>query len=223
MTDPVQIAARYDEWAQTYDRELLNDWRYKAPAVAARLLADAGVVNPVLDVGCGTGLVGRFLNDAGFERIDGIDVSPASLESTRAGGVYRELLLADFNSGPLPFPDRTYAAVICVGVLSYAIDPGAVVREFCRLISPGGRIVLTHRTDLWEQQEFGGALLALQRSGLLRDLKWSEPSEYMPGNEELSDIRIRYVTATVATTVASSVPGTSLPVAEQTHSATFRS
>ncbi len=202
MTDAAQIAARYDEWAQTYEHELLHEWRYQAPAVAARLLADAGMVSPVLDVGCGTGLVGRFLNDAGFDTIDGVDLSPASLESARACGVYRELALADFNSGPLPFPDSTYAAVICVGVLSYAVDPGAVVGEFCRLVEPGGRLVFTHRMDLWEQQDFGGILLAHQESGVLHDLAWSEPSEYMPGNEELSDIRIRYVTASVSATTA---------------------
>ncbi len=62
---------------------------------------------------------------------------------------------------------------------------------------PGGRLVLTHRTDLWEQQDFGGALLALQESGVPRDVAWSEPSEYMPGNEELADIRIRFVSAAV--------------------------
>ncbi len=199
IADAAQIAARYDEWAQTYEHELIHEWRYQAPAVAARHLADRGMVSPVLDVGCGTGLVGRCLNDAGFEEIDGVDVSPASLESARAGGVYRRLSLADFNSGPLPFPDDTYAAVICVGVLSYAVDPGAVVGEFCRLVEPGGRLVFTHRMDLWEQQDFGRTLLTLQESGVLRDVAWSEPSEYMPGNEELSDIRIRYVTATTAT------------------------
>ena len=91
MTDAAQIAARYDEWAQTYVHELLHEWRYQAPAVAARLLAAAGMVSPVLDVGCGTGLVGRFLTDAGFDTIAGVDVSPASLESARAGAAYREL------------------------------------------------------------------------------------------------------------------------------------
>ncbi len=91
MTDAAQIAARYDEWAQTYEHELLHEWRYQAPAVAARLLAAAGMVSPVLDVGCGTGLVGRFLTDAGFDTIAGVDVSPASLESARAGAAYREL------------------------------------------------------------------------------------------------------------------------------------
>ena len=201
MTDTAQIAARYDEWAQTYERELVREWRYQAPAIAARHLADAGVVNPVLDVGCGTGLVGRFLREAGFDDIDGVDVSPASLDTARASGVYRELSLADFNSGTLPFPDSAYAAVICVGVLSYAVDPGAVVEEFCRITQPDGQLVLTHRVDLWEAQDFGGTLLALQESGVLRDVVWTEPSEYMPGNEALADIRIRYVTATVTNSV----------------------
>ena len=100
MTDAATIAARYDEWAQTYEHELIHEWRYQAPVVAARLLADAGIMRPVLDVGCGTGLVGRFLSETGFGEIDGIEVSPASLETARASGVYRALTRADFNSGP---------------------------------------------------------------------------------------------------------------------------
>ena len=197
MTDAATIAARYDEWAHTYEHDLVHEWRYRAPIVAARLLGDTGIVRPILDVGCGTGLVGRFLNEAGFDEIDGIDVSPASLEAARSGGAYRALTCVDLNGGPLPFSAMTYAAVVCVGVLSYAIDPGSIVREFCRITKPDGRLVLTHRVDLWEAQDFGGTLLALQESGLIGDLTWTEPSDYMPGNEELADIRIRYITATV--------------------------
>lgn len=197
MTDAASIAERYDEWAATYEQELVGEWRYQAPSVAMRILAGGGVVQPVLDVGCGTGLVGRFLTEAGFDTIDGVDVSPASLDAARAHGVYRDLAVADFNSGQLPFPDHTYAAVVCVGVLSYAVDPGAIVQDFCRITQPGGRLVFTHRVDLWESQAFGATLLGFQESGVLRDVVWSEPSEYMPGNDELADIRIRYVTATV--------------------------
>ena len=47
MTDAAAIAARYDEWAQTYEHELVDEWRYEAPVVAARLLANTGIVRPV--------------------------------------------------------------------------------------------------------------------------------------------------------------------------------
>ena len=33
-SDPVEVAARYDEWAASYDNDLVS-WSYQAPAVVA--------------------------------------------------------------------------------------------------------------------------------------------------------------------------------------------
>ena len=54
----------YDAWSKDYD-ECLDQWGYKAPAKCAALLNEY-ITNPtssnnkykILDVGCGTGLVG---------------------------------------------------------------------------------------------------------------------------------------------------------------------
>ncbi|HEY5420223.1 MAG TPA: hypothetical protein VIL10_05770, partial [Marmoricola sp.] len=58
-SDAREVAHRYDEWAKGYDDDLAS-WSYQAPTVVAETVVsshpDAG---SVLDVGCGTGLVGR--------------------------------------------------------------------------------------------------------------------------------------------------------------------
>lgn len=45
----------------------------------------------VLDLACGTGLVGKYLSESGFKNVHGIDISPNMLEEASAKCVYKEL------------------------------------------------------------------------------------------------------------------------------------
>jgi predicted TPR repeat methyltransferase len=47
----------------------------------------------ILDLGCGTGLVGKYLKeDGGFENIRGIDVSGKMLDQAETKGCYKHLI-----------------------------------------------------------------------------------------------------------------------------------
>src|SRR3954469_15061902 len=80
-SDPQEVAGRYDEWAKAYDDDLTS-WSYQAPDVVAQTVASRlPGAGSALDVGCGTGLVGRALRARGFMgQILGLDISQASLE-----------------------------------------------------------------------------------------------------------------------------------------------
>lgn len=198
LTDSIDIASHYDGWAATYETDLVGMWRYEAPFEAARRLAAMGASSPVLDIGCGIGITGRALAAEGFDEIDGIDLSEVSLAAALATAHYRHLRRHDFNEAPLPFPDDSYGAVECVGVLSYAWDPRNLVLEMCRVVRPGGAFVFTHRTDLWKEQNFEEVLNGLRDAGHLSDVDWSEPMPYMPGNEDFTDqIQVHYVSCRV--------------------------
>jgi SAM-dependent methyltransferase len=43
----------------------------------------------------------------------------------------------------LPFPDGSFDCVICTEVLEHCPDPLAVMREICRVLTPGGRALVT--------------------------------------------------------------------------------
>ena len=80
----------YDEWATAYEQDLVDAYGYVSPATAADRLA--GLVTdrdtPIVDYGCGTGLVGVELARRGFTTIDGVDVAAAMLDEARAKGCY---------------------------------------------------------------------------------------------------------------------------------------
>ena len=120
-----------------------------AEAVIARLPE----ASDVLDVGCGTGLVGRALRARGYAgRIAGVDLSQASLEIAREGGAYDSLEQADLQQ-PLALEDDSADAVVCVGVMTYLPEVEKVWRELARVARPGGIVVVTQREDLWDDRE----------------------------------------------------------------------
>jgi predicted TPR repeat methyltransferase len=152
----------------------------------------------VLDAGCGTGLAGQALRDAGFEgRLIGVDLSPDSVALAVARGIYDEVAVGDLQQ-PLPFGDDSVDAVVCVGVLTYVPDVAAIWSEFCRITRPGGVIALTQRDDIWRERRCNDVLHDLERERRWTVFHLSPPASYLPGNADFGDaIRVRYLAARV--------------------------
>jgi predicted TPR repeat methyltransferase len=182
-SDPREVADRYDEWAQSYDEDLTS-WSYQAPTVVAetvvtRLAARTSAAS-ALDVGCGTGLVGRALRARGFTgQLHGLDISQASLDIARASGAYDSLEQADLQQR-LAFADDSVDAVVCVGVMTYLPEVEAVWREFARVARPQGIVVVTQREDLWNTRNCQTVVDHLQGEGVWTPLKITGPAPYLP-------------------------------------------
>lgn len=186
-TDSQETAAYYDAWADSYDQTLAQ-WDYQSPAiVAAMLRQEVPPYGDVLDAGCGTGLSGKALHDAGFRRITGIDISQASLDVAARTRAYDRLLQVNMQQVPLPLESDEFAAVQCVGVLTYVPDSAAILREFCRVVQPGGLVAFTQREDLFNERDVAGVMQTLADEGLWTPVSVSEPQAYLPGNADYAD------------------------------------
>ncbi|MEH6551765.1 MAG: class I SAM-dependent methyltransferase [Pseudomonadales bacterium] len=192
------VAEYYDNWAGDYDGTL-SDWRYEAPEqVASMLGAELSLESSVLDAGCGTGLSGKALLTAGFTTIDGIDVSRRSLEIASKTKAYKTLREIDLQRLPLPIQDDLYDGLACVGVLTYLTDSISTLREFSRIVKPGGFVAITQRSDLFAEREFPSVLEGLSKEGIIAQVRISEPRPYLPDNEEFGDqILVHYIGFTV--------------------------
>jgi predicted TPR repeat methyltransferase len=198
--DPRQIGLLYDDWAAgSYDADLAV-WGYDAPQVAAGLIfealskrTDPSLAGPVLDAGCGTGLVGAELRRLGVNKIVAGDFSPVSVETARSRGVYDEVIALDLNA-TLEFEEGHFRAAACIGVFSYLIDSAATIAELLRIVEPSGVIVFTQRTDLWTERDFDSLLASFVNAGRC-SASVSKPSPYLPEHPEFGeDIGIRYAT-----------------------------
>lgn len=174
---PEEVAALYDGWAETYDAEMAKAG-YRHPAIGLALLSrhlprGAG---PILDAGCGTGLLGDWLGIMGLGPVEGLDLSPGMLAVARAKGAYAALHNLALGRD-LPFADGHFAGTISTGVFTTGHVGAEGLPELIRITRPGGTIVLTVKTTLWEAQirDFLAARPDLQR------LEQTAPYVSMPG------------------------------------------
>jgi predicted TPR repeat methyltransferase len=91
------IVGLFDMYAETFDRDLVDNLNYQSPRLLAQLIArtvpaDAGL--DVLDIGCGTGLMGEGLR-ALKRTLTGVDLSPNMLEQAQRRGIYDRLIESD--------------------------------------------------------------------------------------------------------------------------------
>jgi ubiquinone/menaquinone biosynthesis C-methylase UbiE len=154
---PADNIRLYGEWAETYEEDLVNNIGYVVYLrVAEHMICQRSLLKgPVLDVGCGTGLVGECLRKGGIDVIDGIDISPlmiaeAGKKKTQDGDpVYRRLITADLTK-KLNIPDGQYAGFISAGTFTKGHLGPDSLDELWRIAASGAISVIgvksTHYT-----------------------------------------------------------------------------
>ncbi|EXJ16074.1 class I SAM-dependent DNA methyltransferase [Imhoffiella purpurea] len=181
-----ELEQYYDSWSATYEQDLTS-MGYDAPQVAAKAIENHGIdpSQPILDAGCGVGLTGLHLGERGYRSIVGLDYSGKSLERSGERGCYSELKRADLND-PLEFPDDHFGAAQCIGTLTYVENMAGLMREFHRVVKPGGIVQLSHRVDLYDDG-YRKALSDLTEKGLWTHVHHSDPHPYIPGHQDFGD------------------------------------
>jgi sterol 24-C-methyltransferase len=100
----------------------------------------------VLDAGCGEGFVAFHLAEQFHLRVEGVDIVGESIARARQQASERGLDgNVHFKEGgysQLDFPDATFDGVFTMETLVHAPDYRKALREFRRVLKPGGRLVL---------------------------------------------------------------------------------
>ena len=148
----------YDEWASSYDHDLVEDLGYVAHREAADIFMElvTDTTFMVLDVACGTGLVGRYLQEHGYQMLEGTDFSAQMLNESEKLGVYRALWKHDFTQ-PVSLPEL-YDALICVGMFSYSVPEIVHMHHVVNCVRPGGLCVITVNGAAWRDLDLEAAV-----------------------------------------------------------------
>jgi len=163
-----QIKNVYDEWADHYDDD--NDAllgtvsQPNCVKLLSKHLQDKQAA--LIDVGCGTGLVGHYLSQAGFDNFDGIDISQEMLDQAKKRG-YRQLLTGSLNDS-LPIADNAYDACLCVGVFTHGHVSASGLTELLRITAQGGYICFTINEGVYDDYGFEAEMARLEH-----EKRWS--------------------------------------------------
>jgi ubiquinone/menaquinone biosynthesis C-methylase UbiE len=96
----------------------------------------------VLDAGCGKGRFARILRESNESAaICGLDISPEMLKFVPEG-----IDRAAASMTALPFPSDAFNFVYATESLEHAVEIEKAVSELCRVLKPGGRIVIIDKT-----------------------------------------------------------------------------
>ncbi len=139
MKTPLRVD--YDAIADIYDTQ-----PYRAKTVDPELcaLTERGRFSgtlAILDIGCGTGnqLVANRKIVPGAQLV-GLDRSAGMLRQARSKAPDVAWVQAD--GAALPFRDRSFDFVTCQHALHHMPDKAGVLRAVCRVLRPGGRLVI---------------------------------------------------------------------------------
>ena len=168
----------YASWAKTYESGFIVDSGYVYHQEVVRAFRDgfSELSGPVLDVGCGTGVVGGELAKLGVSVIDGIDISPEMLAEAAAKthngrSVYRRLIEADLT-GRTELADGAYTGIVSSGAFTHGIFGPETISKLLRAAKPGARFALGINSAHFEEVGFAHWLGQRQSDGHIAELEF---------------------------------------------------
>ena len=168
----------YKEWAAAYDHDNDNLLGTVSQPLSVQIfqeyIKDKSL--RIIDVGCGTGLVGVELEKGGFSNFDGIDISQEMIDIAKQRG-YSKLFIGSLNDS-LPCENNEYDAALCVGVFTHGHVGSDRLDELVRIVKPGGIICFTVNEGVYDSYGFDSKIKNLESTNIWKILEIRK-SDYM--------------------------------------------
>ena len=189
----------YRNWASTYDDDFALRNKYVYPKSISSIcagLVDTTSQLSILDIGCGTGIVGTCLSELLITSIiDGVDISPEMLQVAQskmradANPVYSQLFEADLTK-PISFADAKYDIAISAGTFTHGhLGPDALINVLS-VVRPGGRMVVGINKEHFGANGFNASLQQAQVSNRISAPTFSEVQIYDEGSPHYGDLAL---------------------------------
>jgi predicted TPR repeat methyltransferase len=156
------VAHLFDGYARHFEASLFG-LGYRVPGLILRALEELrpglGPTQPigdVLDLGCGTGLVGVVLHDMLRGCLTGVDLSPGMLREAEAKQVYTRLHRAELSHF-LRQDGARYEAIIAADVFCYFGELEPAFTLVAPRLAPGGHFLFSVELGQGTGWELGGS------------------------------------------------------------------
>ena len=189
----------YRNWASTYDSDFAQRNKYVYPKSISTIcasLVDASCPLTILDIGCGTGIVGVCLSELlPTSIIHGVDISPEMLHvastKTRVDtkNVYGQLFEADLTQ-PISFADVKYDVAISAGTFTHGhLGPDALINVLSA-VRTGGSMVVGINKEHYGTNGFEAALQTATDRQLISAPTFIEVQIYDEGSPHYGDLAL---------------------------------
>jgi predicted TPR repeat methyltransferase len=178
---PEFVRQLFDNYADTFDRHLVQGLNYRAPQLLFDAVTNAGVtVAPdIADLGCGTGLTGVLFKPMARTLV-GVDLSSRMINQARERKIYDELHVGELTTF-LSVRANNFDLAVAADVLNYFGDLRPVLAGAAQAIRVGGTMAFTlekHEGDrdyvLERTRRFAHSIRYVR--SLLRETGWAEIS-----------------------------------------------
>lgn len=133
-----KVRRLYNSLAPKYDNVYLDEVNKGEDRVLFSIVRGF-MKSPILDIGCGTGLLPDNLNPVEYV---GVDISPKMIEIAKKKHPKRYFFQADMHK--LPFEDNQFETITSLySCLNFTLSPSVVFAEIYRCLKPGGWFVGT--------------------------------------------------------------------------------
>jgi predicted TPR repeat methyltransferase len=135
------VSALFDDYAKNFESSLIGKLNYKAPTIIADLLrpliSSINLHFDILDLGCGTGLVGEALIDLA-KTLVGIDLSKEMLKIAQAKNIYHRLIQDEIHHALSLEQGASFDLVVSSDVFIYIGDIKAIFNQVYDVLKVGG-------------------------------------------------------------------------------------
>ena len=168
----------YNEWASAYDYDNDNLLGTVSQPLSVQIFQEYTEDKSlrIIDVGCGTGLVGMELDKVGYSNFDGIDISQEMIDIAKYRG-YSKLFIGSLNDS-LPYENDEYDAAFCVGVFTHGHVGSDRLDELVRIVKPGGVICFTINEGVYKSYGFNLKIKKLESEHVWKILEMRK-NDYM--------------------------------------------
>lgn len=97
------------------------------------------VTADVLEIGCSGGPLQQILLNDGYTQLTGIDISENAIALAHSRGLANVSVM---DGASLSFADNSFDLLLASDVLEHIEDEAQAVREWCRVLRPGGRMIV---------------------------------------------------------------------------------
>jgi predicted TPR repeat methyltransferase len=152
---PSLMGQHFDEFSSTFDQHMVIGLKYTLPRDVAQMIQawhpDKKV--DVLDLGCGTGLLGACLGPMEGVLV-GVELSTEMIRQAHQHGVYHRFHQVNLLDALQATPPDLYHVIAALDVLIYVGGLDGVVNDAFRVLLPGGRFVFSCESDPKDNNPF---------------------------------------------------------------------